>query len=52
MKYCTLTVRSYFNETHINGNYLSVTINGNTLIVVGQDVPKAAISIGTKKERS
>ncbi len=42
------TWKSYFNETNINGNYLSLDIKNNIIVVAGQDAPKAAITIGRR----
>ncbi len=38
--------KSYFSQTHINGNYRSITIKDNLIIAVGQDAPNAAITVG------
>jgi len=42
--------KSYISLTSVNGNYYSTDIKDNIIVVVGEDGPKAAVTIGTRNK--
>jgi hypothetical protein len=48
LHYNGFNLKSYFNQTQINGNYYSADIKNNQIVAVGEDSPAAVITIGIR----